>query len=334
MGPCPFYQADECEYSGDHTLTVEPQKITKLAKTPEGHSRGLEAFPSGRSAFKSILVDLIKPRQRLLLLPAYIGWSAREGSGVFDPVRELGMTYEFYKVTDTLEIDQKPLLEQLAKHPGSILLLIHYFGRVDPGYQQILNQARSSGAEVIEDEAHAMLTDLVGGISGRAGSYAFFSLHKLLPLKIGGAKIYNRSMLSSNRSGIPAIQMFDLNTIAQVRIRNYNKINELMKLYSSQITPLWPTLLPGEVPQTYPIRLKSAEFNRNFRDEVYERMNKAGYGVVSLYHTLIDRIDPAEYPKSHGLANSILNLPVHQDLNPGLISGMLNHLSTILDDLS
>jgi len=315
-------------------LTDKPQKITKLAKTPEKFNRILEVFPSGRTALKSILFDLNQSGPRVLLLPAYIGWSAREGSGVFDPVQELGIHFEFYRITDTLEIDQSHLSKQLAKFPNAILLLIHYFGRIDPGYRQILSLAKEFGAEIIEDEAHAMLTDLVGGISGRAGKFAFFSLHKLLPVRDGGTKIHNGSTLSSERAGIPVIQLYDLNTIAQARIRNYMEINTHVKTILDRVDPIWPILSAGEVPQTYPIRLKFAEYNRELRDKVYARMNTAGYGVVSLYHTLIDAIDPTNFPESHRVANSILNLPVHQDLDNTLLRSMVSQLATIIDDLS
>jgi hypothetical protein len=45
-------------------------------------------------------------------------------------------------------------------------------------------------------------------------------------------------------------------------------------------------------------------------------MNSKGYGVVTLYHTLIDQISCEEHPQAHALARSILNLPVHQDADP------------------
>ena len=45
------------------------------------------------------------------------------------------------------------------------------------------------------------------------------------------------------------------------------------------------------------------------RDELYERMNAAGFGVVSLYHTLIEQIPRDEFPESFELSRTILNLP-------------------------
>lgn len=42
-------------------------------------------------------------------------------------------------------------------------------------------------------------------------------------------------------------------------------------------------------------------------------MNDSGYGVVSLYHTLIEPLQKEDYQISIDLSKRILNLPVHQD---------------------
>ena len=64
----------------------------------------------------------------------------------------------------------------------------------------------------------------------------------------------------------------------------------------------------GEVPQSFPIVLHYGD-----RDRIYREMNAAGFGVVSLYHTLVPAIDPQLFPASAQLSRRILNLPVHQD---------------------
>lgn len=58
------------------------------------------------------------------------------------------------------------------------------------------------------------------------------------------------------------------------------------------------------------------------RDAVYHGMNRDGFGVVSLYHTLIEPIAPAAFPDAHRLARRILNLPVHQDILPEHLDAM------------
>ena len=304
--------------------------VPKLASSTDRYKRRFDAYPSGRAAFKSILSHLDWGHGRVLLLPSYIGWSPREGSGVFDPVQELGLPYEFYRLDRRLEVDQAHLAERMQQNPRAVLLLIHYFGRSDPGYGSITAMARSLNLEVIEDEAHGMLTDLVGGLTGRAGHHAFFSLHKLLPLAQGGALVVNASSTTVATNLVPELLNYDLHLIAQTRIKHFNQLHALLLPLKNHIEFLWPELAQGEVPQTFPIRIKGAVHQRSVRDAIYDKMNQKGFGVVSLYHTLIDAIDPSEFPQSHELACSILNLPVHQDINPKSLAGMVEALAEAL----
>ena len=307
--------------------------IAKLAEDKAIYRRTISPFPSGRSAFKAILQDLDWEEGRILLLPAYIGWSSREGSGVFDPVRESGIPFKFYKITANLNVDVEDLQLRMKEHPGAVVLVIHYFGRVDPNYNSIINLVREGNGELIEDQAHAMLTDIVGGVSGRAAGHAFFSFHKLLPVSGGGARIFNGPAPTDAPALLPELQTWDLHGIAQARRKNFTILHELLAPHRSIIEPLWPHLADGEVPQTYPVRLISPENSRILRDRVYERMNNLGFGVVSLYHTMISELKPDNYPDSFSLANSILNLPVHQDLKPEslapMASALVSHSGTL-----
>jgi dTDP-4-amino-4,6-dideoxygalactose transaminase len=250
---------------------------------------------------------------RVLLLPAYIGWSPREGSGVLDPVRNLGIPYAFYRLSETLDIDLTDLESKLRRHAEAILLLIHYFGRVDPGAGEAIRLARLFGAEVIEDEAHAMLTDLVGGSSGRAGRFAFCSLHKLLPVSGGGLLIRNHGTGAAADAALNLPWSFDLPGIARVRIRNYATLQRGMARLTAWMSPLWPQFPEEQVPQTFPVRLHATCEPSGIRDRMYHYMNERGFGVVSLYHTLVDELDPSEFPEGRRVSSSILNLPVHQD---------------------
>ena len=67
------------------------------------------------------------------------------------------------------------------------------------------------------------------------------------------------------------------------------------------------------------------------RDALYFKLNEAGYGVVSLYHTLIAPIDAQAYPVSHWLARRVLNLPVHQDIQPHQLEAMIDCLTGFLE---
>ena len=75
------------------------------------------------------------------------------------------------------------------------------------------------------------------------------------------------------------------------------------------------------MPQTLPVVIQQK--NRN---DLYFEMNSAGFGVVSLYHTLINIIGSQEFSESHSLASRIMNLPVHQDAEPEQLTAMVNKL--------
>lgn len=61
-------------------------------------------------------------------------------------------------------------------------------------------------------------------------------------------------------------------------------------------------------------------------------MNRAGFGVVSLYHTLIEPISESVYPESHRLSRKILNLPVHQDILPEDLDALIACLKKSLSE--
>jgi dTDP-4-amino-4,6-dideoxygalactose transaminase len=292
-------------------------------------------FKNARSAFKAFLETIRLGPDEKVLLPAYVGWSAREGSGVFDPVAELGLSYDFYRVNDQLHIDLKHLRQQFRTHRIKVLVIIHYFGYVDPGYAEAVSIARKHGAWVLEDEAHAMFTDLVGGVSGRLGDACIFSLHKLLPVKIGGMLLVNQGrecildQIKCPEVSLPLPWEFDLTEISRRRRENAELLSDLLRPLAGEVDPLWGHPRPGEVPQTYPVLVRNVS-----RDQLYFALNEAGFGAVSLYHTLINPIKPEDFPVSHQLARQIFNLPVHQDVEPDMLKSMVKQLSECILALS
>ena len=59
-------------------------------------------------------------------------------------------------------------------------------------------------------------------------------------------------------------------------------------------------------------------------------MNALGYGVVSLYHTLIDQIRSEEFPEAHYLSRHMMNLPVHQDTDRQALGNLVECLTRLL----
>ena len=310
-------------------MTTPDVSIPKVARGAQ-HTRPATAFASARDAFGAFLDAADIPAGETVLLPAFVGWSANEGSGVFDPVRRLGVGYRFYPMTDALRIDIERLAEILAEGRTRVLVVIHFFGYVDPAFAAVVALARSHGVLVLEDEAHAMLTDLVGGASGRQGDAAVFSLHKLLPVPDGGMLVFNdaghplRARVRPGDARDVQLWDYDLQRIAAQRIDNARVAADAVEALGDlrgELTPLWDGLPAGVVPQTYPVVVEHVS-----RDALYFAMNEAGFGVVSLYHTMVAEIDADAFPAAHRLARRILNLPVHQDADADRIRQMVVEL--------
>ncbi len=62
------------------------------------------------------------------------------------------------------------------------------------------------------------------------------------------------------------------------------------------------------------------------RDALYLKLNEAGFGAVSLYHTMIDPIQKGDYKEAVWLSKHIINMPVHQDVTESQIQEMADML--------
>jgi len=308
--------------------------VSKLASDGTAFRRQALQCGSGREAIAIFARAAGAKPGDTVLCPAYVGWSPREGSGVLDPLTSLGLRVGFYRVGSDLSVDLEDLASRLKGEHTSGVILIHFFGHVDPNYPEVVRIIRDAGAWCLEDEAHALFTDLVAGASGRLGDASVLSLHKMLPVRGGGALLINpASTLNLENLEAPHVSAsmlwdHDLAAIAEQRRRNAAALAEMLNPLVGQVDSLWAPARNGEILQTYPVILLQAN-----RDRVYEMMNASGYGVVSLYHTLVDGIQPADYPQSHALSRSILNLPIHQDLRTEQLGDLVAHLTIVLDEV-
>lgn len=301
--------------------------ITKRAENSSNHARRVIPFQAGRKAFGAIL-NALELGNGEVLLPSYIGWSPREGSGVFDPIASLHLEYSFYALDERLRIDIESLRTELERGCVRVLVIIHYFGYVDPSYAEAVKIAREHGVFVLEDEAHAMLSDVVGGICGRLGDACIYSFHKILPVESGGAAVINdaesplaQTLVAGPGCALPLYD-YDLNRIAHKRKANSLVLDRLVGDLAPEIEPLFGAPGCHEFPQSYPVMIRNGS-----RDRLYHEMNAAGFGVVSLYHTLISPISPECFPAAVNVSRHILNLPVHQDATEKELESMVRELA-------
>ena len=109
--------------------------ISKTAADRQGHRTPALLYGSAREGMSDLFAQdsTWQGASRTVLLPAFIGWSPNEGSGVFDPVAELGLTPRFYDLGPDLSYDPAVIEAACEEERIDVIVVIHYFGRVQPG---------------------------------------------------------------------------------------------------------------------------------------------------------------------------------------------------------
>nr|WP_319395128.1 hypothetical protein [uncultured Desulfobacter sp.] len=298
--------------------------IPKIATQRSNYRLFYYHFNAAREAFLFLLKRMKKENIKIIL-PAYIGFSTREGSGIFDPIKESRIEYSFYRMSTVLTIDFKHLKDLVDTSSKCAVLIVNYFGLDSPNKPQIIKFLREKKIPIIEDNAHSLFSFY--NCFDHEFDYAFFSLHKMLPYKTGGFLVC-RSNLETTEYDMDFFK-YDLNAISNARTSNFNEISQkLMQINHPNIT-LCPLKLENSVPQTYPLFLDTMDL----RDHLYFEMNKSGFGVVSLYHTLISEADES-FSVEHTMSARILNLPVHQDILPQDISKMVTKMVALINEFN
>jgi dTDP-4-amino-4,6-dideoxygalactose transaminase len=265
-------------------------------------------------------------------LPAYIGWSPNEGSGVFDPVQASGRHFDFYGLDGNLSIDVDDMATKLETRSFRFVVIIHYFGRTQPDLLKAADIARVFGTLVVEDLAHAFFTARNEALAGTLGNVLLYSLHKQFPLPSGGMAAYRDPGLVQGQASTRAdlaesVLAYDWPDIIRARRRNFQLLTRHLQAlpgYNRDFELLWPDLDPFDVPQSLPLRI-----TRVSRYKLYQVLNDRGIGAISLYHTLIESVR-GQFPVLDDLSRQILNLPVHQDVSAEAIPAIAEEFGRAL----
>lgn len=312
----------------------------KISKTATNETNFLQSeffYPSAREAMFDLFRSMLRNELiDTIFLPGYIGFSPKEGSGIFDPIAKLSqLQVIYYKMTSDLNINQQDLKQkiQLNRSKKIAVLIVNYFGQRDLHYTEIVNEIKEISGWIIEDNAHGFFTFY--NSPNHVADATFFSLHKLFPTPAGGSLLllntklqslaYSGQVFSTGKNFNP--WLYDVVGIADRRKQNYlilQKVIESRKNNES-FKPL-KQLHHLDIPQTFPIKILKGN-----RDLIYHKMNESGYGVVSLYHTLIKPLQTPEFNDSLEISKSILNLPVHQDVLREEYPNMIECLSQFCD---
>ena len=269
-----------------------------------------------RTAWRHIIKLARKGKNNTILLPSYIGYTEREGSGVFDPVEDTNADYCFYELNESLSPNLQDLERKLIDGVD-ILLVIHYFGFCRTDLQLIREMCDRNETIMVEDCAHAFYLGDNSLKIGEVGDYSFYSVHKYLPTSMGGLLRINTqvkprlNLLESDQADTTLVEEFALTNfekIANIRRKNYQRYEA--KLANAQGISTLYDLMDHEIPQSFPIIV-----GNGFRERLYFYLLDRAIPTTALYYRLIDQIKSSDYPNSHMVSQSILNLPVHQDMS-------------------
>lgn len=303
--------------------------ITKHASDLKHYHHPIRYYERARNGMYDFLQALRnKNGLKYILLPSYIGYSPKDGSGVYDPVAQVqGLKYEFYHVDLMLQIDMdsvRAALEQIKGNPF-VLLRMDYYGFTDKNAESLYRLVHEYGGYVLEDNAHSIPNsrDLFGFWSDAV----FYAMHKFLPLPKGGMLMLRHQdfqELDLTGSLMPEANSnlweYDFAEIADIRRANFAFLEKCCKGYSHHFQPM-RTLIGDETtaPYSFPVILKHDD-----RFALYNYLNEHGYGVTCLYYAIIEQIPTETYPESEYLSNHILNFSVHQDVDRSEYPAMLS----------
>ncbi|MFT5635029.1 MAG: dTDP-4-amino-4,6-dideoxygalactose transaminase [Cognaticolwellia sp.] len=291
---------------------------------------------SARSAFKEVLNNLDFSTGKLLL-PAYIGITDREGSGVFDPVEETQTPYGFYALDEKLTPEYDALIKIIKNENISAILFIHYFGFCHEKTKKLIELCKTNNVIVIEDCAHTLGSENLEGFIGTMADFSIYALHKVLPIKTGGMLKINNSKFNYLKDKIShdiakdsliSYILSDYESIKNKRRKNYKALSEKIN-HLKGISLLYPELPNSTVPHNLPFIVKN-----NLREKLYFNLIKREIPVVALYYRMISAIVKIDFPNAYTVSENILNLPIHQDISDKDICQMAEALKGALMDVT
>jgi len=294
---------------------------------------------SARAGIYEIIKMNMKVGAKGILLPSYIGFSKVEGSGVFDPIKQSGIDYDFYRVDKKLEPSLENIEELLKTGKYHLILLIHYFGFCQADLKSLVKLCKKYNVKVIEDCAHLPPRHSnKNNILGYFGDFSVYSIHKNIATKDGGFFLCHNDLFNNDTYHVPknssinkkSLEEFTNTSIDDVtnsKLKNYKTVASWV-INFDEIELLYEDVKKGEFPLNCPIIVSN-----NKREELYFSLIKQGIIPTALYHSLIKEIDRTFFGDSYYVSQNILNLPTHPDISPDDFNTYLKKLKFAIIDV-
>jgi dTDP-4-amino-4,6-dideoxygalactose transaminase len=306
--------------------------ISKEATGSKNRRNQLYFTQSCRNAIKQILVTY--KSETKVLIPAYIGLSLEEGSGILDPIKESNSTFDFYNIDAHLDPNLESLEAMLTSFKPSHVLVVNYFGFISANRTQVFELLSKYSVCIIEDFAH-MLDSLHGTRHfPQLADFEVYSLHKTIGAGVGGGALLCKSSEFGFEETIStdSLSLFaksDLDYISKLRFRNYDYLLERMKsLYCDCIQPFFSDGRKPISPLNFPLRLRDLET----RHRLYEFLVEAQILPTALYHRLVKELQLEQYSLSLKVSQTILNLPTHQDVELEELDAMVEKVRNFCNE--
>jgi dTDP-4-amino-4,6-dideoxygalactose transaminase len=307
-----------------------------IDKEPQGVNQGfIRSYftESCRNAMLQVYLSLFENSETpTVLLPAYIGLSKIEGSGVFDPIKESKIKYLFYKLDQELKPNLSDISNLMKKSDIDLFVVINYFGWRPSNYSNILKLMNDSGVKILEDNAHCLFrfNDYLNSQDMEV-DYSVFSIHKFIAAKSGGILVVKNCQ--SNfldtiaKPDLLAYSKAPINKIYSQRESNFKQIHKFFSQHKTHsFQPFFSRAEDNLLhPLNYPLRF----IEKSVRHEFYLCLIENGIVPTSLYHQLIPELDQNLFPESVNIANTILNLPIHHEVGSENIDHMLSMLLSL-----
>jgi perosamine synthetase len=157
-------------------LCVNTKNFYYMFRAPEKYPfPGVIGTFMGRDAITLAVSFLGLGRSDTVLLPAY---TCLEAIKPF--LRTTKVVY--YELGPTLAADPEDIRRKCDQHRVKMVMIINYFGFLQPGRQAIKRTCADRGIILMEDCAHSLLTEG----SGETGDLTIYSYAKILPVPDGG----------------------------------------------------------------------------------------------------------------------------------------------------